>query len=448
MTTPIFTNDGNFISKLNASATQDLMTLQLSEGALDDENTTKVTDPILPDRAVIDRLGHMDPELYDLSDESHLMRLLKVLLGGAGAGGLRKQIAIARLQNSFRGMHFLDLDRFYGALFGIKRTQAELMPDFGTVGKPAVFDPYTDVAGSDTWDDVHSRDASYRERLMKFAKALPLGGTYPGLKAALEALVAVECEIYESWSLVDEQNASAAQPPVLIYTFTALGQTYPTFDKIERGHSWSNLTGGSGATGGYFIGRTGQQNRSEVVIQPKRPIRPDEAYQAQRVISRLQPAGTQVLVSSEGLAIHKAVPLRNVAADSEYWEVIYKTTPAPQLVDPAPDEPIYVQPDPTECQPRPCFSQYQGETMCYNNDITQVSSYEMIERSILTSTNFETVVFRSGTRKAYITSLAIMDGTQALAARVVSDGVMTSFAYAGRVTVASIKNVTYSRDRR
>jgi hypothetical protein len=444
MTSPLFTNDGDFYSKLRASATQDLMSLQMAPG-LEDENTTTVTDPILPDRLVTDRLGHMDPELYDLSDESHLMRFLKVLLGGAGAGGLRKQIAVARLQNSFRGMHFLDLDRFYGALFGIKRTKAELMPDFGTKTRPAVFNPYTDATGSDTWDDVHSRDSSYRDRLIKFAKAIPHGGSYPGLKAAMEALFSVECEIYESWTLVDEQILANLQPPVLIYTYTALSQAYTSFDQIERGRTWSALNGGVGSIAGYFTGRTNQQNRSEVVIQPKRPILPSEAFQAMRVIERLKPAGVQLTINSEGLAVHRQVPLRGVAADSEYWEIIYKTTPAPHLVDPGPTQPIYVQPDPKKCQPRPAFAQYQGETICYNKEITRVSSYQMIQRSILTSTNYETVVFKS-TQKSYVTSYAILDGTQALAARVVSDGVMTSFAYSSRVTVAStIKNVYYSR---
>lgn len=435
----IFTNDGDFVTRLNNSATQDLMSLQLSDNGPESDAATTVTDPLLPDRNVIDRLGHMDPEIYDLSDNSHLMRFLKVLMGGAGAGGLRKQIAVARLQNSFRGMHFLDLDRFYGSLFGIKRTQAELMPDFGTLAAPAVFDPYTDTAGSDAWDDVHSRDASYRSRLVAFAKAIPHGATYPGLRAAAEALFGVECEIYESWTWIDEQNLAGTQQPVTLYTYTAVGATNPSWTTAETGHTWGALTGSSSA-GTYFLGRTGQKNRSEFVVQPKHQIRPDEAYEGIRVLNRLKPAGTQMTINSEGLAIHQQVPIRGVAADSEYWEVIAKVAPQPQLVDPAPTQPIYVQPDPKECQPRPCFSGYQGETVCYNNDITTVFGYQMIETAVLTSTNYETVVFRDGKSKAFVTSWGVMDGQQALAARVVSDGVMTSFAYAGRVDAVTLKN--------
>lgn len=438
----IFSNNGDFASRVNTGVFDDLMTMQASVGTPESDATQIVSDPILPDRAVIDRLGHMDPELYDLSENSHLMRLLKVLLGGAGVGGLRKQIAVARLQNSFRGMHFLDLDRFYGALFGIRRTQAELMPDFGTLSQPAVFDPYTDAAGSDVWDDVHSRDASYRDRLIKFARALPLGGTYAGLRAAAEALLSVECEIYESWIWVDEQNAAATQPPVLVYTYTALSQNYPTWDQISAySRTWNNLTGG-GAAGNYFIGRTGQKNRAEVVIQPKRQILLDEQYEAMRVMQRLRPAGSQITVDPNGLAIHQAVPLRAVAADSEYWEIIYKTDPAPVLISPTPDTSCYPEPNPTVCQPRPALSNYQGEAWCYTSDIVSIRSYRMIARALITVTNFATVIFRDGASRAYLASFSIMDGQTVLAGRVVSDGVLTSFAFAGRVDAIAIKNAS------
>lgn len=434
----VFSNNGNFASRVSAGAIDDLMTLQASTSDPESDIVEIVSDPLLPDRAVIDRLGNMDPELYDLSESSHLMRLLKVLLGGAGAGGLRKQIAVARLQNSFRGMHFLDLDRFYGALFGIKRTRAELMPDFGTIGRPAVFDPYVDAAGSDVWDDVHSRDASYRDRLIKFAKSLPLGGTYVGIRAAVEALLSVECEVYESWTWVDEQNAAATQPPILVYTYTALGQSYPTWESLSTNNTWGNLAGTGNSA--FFLGRTGQKNRNEVVVQPKRQIRLAEQYQTQRVINQLKPAGIQLTVNPEGLTIHQSVPIRAVAADSEHWEIIYKTTPAPTLVSPLPDAPVYPESDPTRCQPRPCFSGYQGESWSYNNDISRVGSYRMIAGAVLTATNFATVVFSDGISRSYLTSHGVKDGGQILAGRVVSDGVMTSFAYARRSTAGAIKN--------
>jgi hypothetical protein len=418
----------NFSTTLVKSATTDLMTLQLVQGSLDDADTPIVSDPIIPDRNVIDRLGHLDPDLYDLSDNSHLMKLFQVLLGGAGAGGIRKLIAVARLQNSFRGMHFLDLDRFYGALFGIRRTKAELMPDFGTLTDPARFDPYVDATGSDQWDDVHSRDASYRDRLVKFARALPLGGTYPGVKAAAEALFSVDCEIYESWALIDEQIMAERQPPVSVYTWDSVTGKYPTYAAAADGNSWTVLDGGATLPGGYFVGRTNQQNRSEVLIQPKRPAGDDELFEATRVLGRIAPASAQVMVDPNGVAIHREVPVRNAAASSEYWEIIYKVNPKPDLVNPD----CYIEKDRHRCQPRPCFSRYQGEKWCYNNDIDHCRSYEYYEGRALTADNNERISFASGNGRTYDAQQGLMDGAQALAARVVADGVMTSFAYAGR----------------
>lgn len=430
MTSP-FSSTGGFSPGTVSSAAQDLMSLQLAPTGIEDADTTTATDAILPDRSVTDRLAHFDPALYDLSPDSHLMRLLKVLLGGAGAGGIRKQIAVARLTNSFSGMHFLDLDRFYGALFGVVRTNAELLPDFGTVTTPATFNPMTDAADSDVWDDIHSRDASYRDKIIKFARALPLGGTYPGLLAVAEALFSADCEVYESWELVDEQNYDAVSAPVLVYTWAGVAKTYKTYGAIEASSaSWSTLDGSNALSSGGFVGRTGQKNRSEVLIQPKRSCLPDELYEATRVMGRISPAGSQIMVNPNGLQIHTPVPIRAVAADSEYWEVIYKTTVNPALVDPP--QPIYIVSDPERAQPRPCFSHYQGESWSYNNEIDKCHSYPTYRGERCGPDADMEYVFADGSRRTYSGGLGLMDPGKALASRYTSDGVMTSFPYAGR----------------
>lgn len=429
-----FTNNPSFIDRVSNAAHQDLMNLQMSTATPQVAGITTATDPLLPDRTVTDRLGHLDPTIYDLTPDSHLMRLFSVLLGGAGVGGLRKQVAVARLQNAFNGTHFLDLDRFWGALFGIQRTKAEVMPDFGTLGKPAIFDPYTDAAGSDAWDDVHSRDASYRDRLVKFAKAVPLGGTYPGLKAAAEALLSAEVEIYESWTWVDELSASGAQPPGTRNTYSGLAGLYPTWADVERNHTWNDLTNEVSIS----LGRVGQNNRGEVLIQPKRPVREDERYQVTRTLNVLRPAGTQVSVDPQGLAIHSPVPLRHVAADSEYWEVVSHVTPQPTLIGPA--TPVYDQPDPSTQQPRPAFSCYQGEAWAYNNDIVRVLGYQMLAFSAVTVTNFETVVYADGKVHDYLPSDGLLPGSHAYAARIVADGVMTSRPFAGPRNRTSLRS--------
>src|SRR6202000_406223 len=165
-----------------------------------------------------------------------LMKLLKVLMGSAGAGALRKMSTQARMTNSFQGMHFLDLDHFYGALFGIQRTQTELQID------PS-FNPYTDATDGASWDDIHSRDASYRDRLLKFAKAIYYGGSYAGPRARVSAIVAADCEIYESWEWIDEQDNNIGVLPIQLYTYTFL-QSNLTYGGMQS-KTWGAWGGGS-----------------------------------------------------------------------------------------------------------------------------------------------------------------------------------------------------------
>ena len=85
-----FDNTQSFFDSFSTAAAQDLLTLQLAAGSPEPtQGVNTVSDPVIPDRIVRDRLNHFDPAIYDLRDESHLMKLLKVLLGAPGAGGLR-----------------------------------------------------------------------------------------------------------------------------------------------------------------------------------------------------------------------------------------------------------------------------------------------------------------------------------------------------------------------
>jgi hypothetical protein len=606
--TNIFSNNVSFFTDPTAGQAQmDLMSLQAQKNVPQNNGAfTLISDPLLPDRNLTDRLGHFDPELYDLRDTSHLMKLLRSLLGGAGAGGLRKQIAVARLQNSFRTTHFLDLDRFYGALFGVVRTKAEVMPDYGTLvtaapitapiyynlhssahfttgtvapgqfalgeefevvnpvqlaslrywrqssavtgGLGAIFrvsdgtevpgtrvgftnppasslpawhsadvpvstvldpgrykvvvtftgsfyfqngffttgggassltagparllskadatgtaqgtyiasadgsmkyptsydanaatwgldvtytdvvssttdvvggkfDPYTDAAGSDVWDDIHSRDASYRARITKFARAIPQGGTYAGILAAVEAILSADCEMYESWSWIDEIGGASTISTK--YTYAQLERNFKNWSGIATNRTWSQLTGEV-----VSIGRLSQPNRGEIVLKPKRTVTEDERYELMRVLQRLAPAGVQFTVDPQGIALHEKQDIRNVAASSEYWEVMNQTLPAPVTIES--NSTVAQQPSQ---QPRPAFSQYTGEKWSYNNDVATISSYEMTGDTALTSTDYDEVIYADGTSHKYLPSDGLVPGQEAAAARLTADGVCTSKPY-------------------
>lgn len=424
MAEDIFTNIPSFFENFATNAAgADLMSLQMATNNPQiSSGTITVTDPIVPDRIVADRLGHMDPDIYDLRDTSHLMKLLKVLLGASGAGGLRKQMAVARLQNTFSGMHFLDLDRFYGALFGIQRTKVELQPNFD-------FDPYSDPASSDDWDDLHSRDASYRNRLIKFAKAIPWGASVMGIKSMAEALASIECDIYEAWDWVDEQNEGVMNNASLVYTWNFMQNNVGTFAAAEK-RTWADWGGSTK----LFVGRTGQVTRSDWVIHPKRPLTLDEQYEMIRVIGTFKPAGTQFTVDNSGLSIHDPIDIRGVAASSEFWEITRDVVINPNLsYNPYVTSDEFLTPQelpPKVGQLRPAFSQYQGEEWSYNNDIVSAKSYALETDMVISETDDELVVYSDGSSHSYQAADSAMTAGQALSARVVNDGVMTALPYA------------------
>lgn len=409
-----FMNVPSFFSDLSQAAAQDIMTSQLATNQPEPtQGIFTSSDPILPDRIVAERLNHLDPDLYDLRDQSHLMKLFKVLLGGAGLGGLRRQAAVARLQAMFNGMHFLDLDRFYGALFGVQRSTGEAYVDQN-------FDPYVGATDSDSWDEIHAQDASYRGRLIKFAKAIPMGATYIGLKTMVEALVGVSCEIYESWALIDERNASVSSAPgVLTYPYSLLESTAVKWSGME-GSSWGTW-GGANIT---QVSRQGLSNRADFVIQPKRDITRPEAYQLVRVMERFRPAGTAFTIDPMGVALHREIEPRSIAADSEYWEVVSTVTPNPNLISPPGG--IYPS-NPKEV--RPAFASYQSAEWSHNGDIATVTSYVMESHRTLVSNNNELVTYSDGSQHVYTASDAAMPAAQAMSARLVSDGVLTTGAY-------------------
>lgn len=414
----VFVDNPSFFQNFDTAADQDLKAMQLAPGQPDTtEGVFTASDPIVPDKLTSDRLAHFDPEIYDLRETSHLMKLLKVLLGGSGAGGLRKQLAVARMQASFKGMHFLDLDRFYGALFGIKRTRAELLPSFN---------PYTDPASPAEWDDIHSRDASYRDRLVKFAKSIPWGGSYTGMKMMAESLIGTECEIYESWNWIDEQDAGRFQPNLLNYTYQFLATTVGTFGGMSA-RTWGDWAG----AGQLFTGRTNQRLRTEWMLLPKRPLSIDEQYEIVRVLNTFKPSGTSFTVVNKGLNIHAPVEIRNASASSECWEITSSITPNPNLnYNPYANPLTFLSSAPSRPKARPAFSGYQGEGWTLNGDVAVVSSYAITEDGTQIGGDDDLIRYSDGTTRSYKVGNGVMTAAQASASQLITDGIMTSIPYA------------------
>lgn len=408
-------NIPNFFDSFATSVPTDLMTTQLAADQLElASGVFTTTDPIIPDTTVAYRLRHLDPDIYDLRDSSHLMKLMKVLLGGNGAGALRKQTAVARMQSMLSGTHFLDLDHFYGALFGLRRASVEVYDD-------TAFDPYRGSADSATWDEIQAKDSAYRDRIVKFAKGIGLGATYVGVKAMVEAITGSDCEIYESWSWVDDSN-NLTMVPVSTYTYGGLALTVDNWAALEA-RPWNAWGGGLN----LFASRTGQKTRSDFVIQVKGDLSEADKYEITRIMNVFKPLGTQFTVNNQGAAIHQTADIRSVSASSEYWEVISRTTPNPALKKSV--SAFYNTQ--AETQARPAHSRYQGEGWSYNGEVIAVNSYLLGEGPApLTSSDNEVVAFGDGTSRTYVAADGVMTSAQAHSIRLSDDAILTSNSYA------------------
>ena len=281
------------------------------------------TNMVSADRSTAERMTHFDPDLYDVRDTSHLSRFMRALLGDAGVGQLHKRYTLTRLESTLDGTNFYDLDGFYGSIFSIPRRPGETLP----------VDPMTANATPDQWDAILASDASYRERIKALAASLPMAGTVDGIRAAAEAITEVECDVYETWLLIESGYTAYA------------GDTYAqveargTYGALEAMGTYADISGES------QVGQAGVVNYDEVFVRPKKDYSslgsPRDVAKAQamdatdvtRVLNKIKPAGVLMTVQADGIALNIPVKISGLYADSENWEVIRKVTPTSLLDD-------------------------------------------------------------------------------------------------------------------
>lgn len=378
------------------------------------EGLQHVTNPLLQPKSLEERMAHFPEEVYLATAESHLMRFCKAILGEAGAGQLRKQYLLTRLQQVIQGSHFFDLDRFYGALFGVKRSVSEVLS----------VDPYSDTATSDQWSEEHAKDASYRSRITQFARAIGYGATPTGMELIAESLLTVDCDVIESYVQSDEG----------VRTYAELEALYPTYDDME-GLTYNELMG----IGSESV--LAGNERREFLIRPHREITLDESYDLGRVLQRLKPADARYVIDWRGVSVHDPLMVRGIASDSEWWEVIDQVGRRPVGVT---DPYLASGSTPTE-QPRPAFASRQGEAWTYLGDLAGVVAY---------SDNFGTldrlptqrIVLKDGSFIDYDMRNALTTVRNILAGRSVSDSVLIAAPYVGpRITGTSSPQTGFSR---
>lgn len=408
--------DSFFDTEAASTESHDLISAQVDPTQPQVQGLSSVTDPLVADLRVLDRMSHFDPDLYDLTPHSHLMRLMRALLGAAGVGGLRRQQTINRMTSTLNGTHFTDLDGFWGALFDASRMTDEQLP----MVNDQPLDPSTTVADTTTWETAHSRDGKYRSRIEQLAQAFAQGATYSGVKQAAEAILGTEVDLIESWIYADMRAGSATT--LNPNTYLMLTSKYGTYGGMS-GVKWGDLVGGTEIQGDLPLG-----NRGEVTITPKRLVSEEERLQLVTVLSKLAPAGVVITVQNEPIVSAARVLPRYVVSDSNDWQVTSSVTEYQGIT--TLDSDLYPNQSGHEAA-RPAFAQYSGESWSYNGRIAHVASYQMVDGQQMTFSdeNYQTVTFNDGGQRDFKPGDGVLDPKKAALARLAQEGVLTNYPY-------------------
>jgi hypothetical protein len=425
---PVTKNRGDstsfFEAQQNYPTSDNLITSQANPTLPQDGNFVIISNPIIPSSVPTEYVKNFDPDLYDLTDSSHLMRLIAALTGPSGTGRIKRQNLVSRLSALLSDGAFLDLDQFYGALFNFQRGEIESMPqnlDGSTVN------PYTDLANSDIWDEIKSKDSRYRARIFQLARAINMGATLPGLKAAAEAILSCDVDVVESWVTADLVNTHTAVLFPEASTYTMIENLYGTFGGIKQ--SFGSLAGSPFGQGNLPLG-----NRGEVIFTPQRVITEEERYQAQHVLAVLRPSNVMVTVATTQIANSSTVVPRLFASDSENWQIQSRVTQLMDLINP----PTEIYSNTGEySQARPAFGEYTGEKWTYNPNVSRTNSYQLNGTYQTIQSDQEVIFYRDGTIHVYAAADSVMDSRQALSPRLSGQGPITSLAYSPQRAVFS-----------
>jgi hypothetical protein len=462
-----FTESRSFFDVTTSARKVSLLQTQYDPSTPAVQGLDRTTNLLVPDYITSARFDHFPDDLYDLRDHSHLVRFLRALMGDSGAGALRKRYMIARFQQALTSTHFFDLDRFYGAIFGTNRLQSEQLG----------LNPFVDIATSDEWEQAHVADARFRERIFALAKAIPMGGTVPGLKTAAEAIVGAPCEVLEDWQRIDYQHSHG-----YLTDEDYQGRTYAqvaafgTYSDVAAHGTWVNITGVSypvlhtqrryqdfPVDGFITYGqaenihydfleerdvRLGKvvNDRGGVMVRPLKTYdttaagdseKAQDEYALRRVLNLLKPAGVRLRIDMTADGLYATRPIAAAYADSEYYEIVQSVSPTN-----TPQAPVYPL-SPGQRQDglvansprilaRPPFSAAQTAQWNYANEVVAVHSYAEDPVSLLANdgNDFDRVTDIYGHATEFSGEKGVLDPRQAEAGRLSGDTSLVSHPYA------------------
>lgn len=232
-------------------------------------------------------------EVYRLDDEStHLFKYMYTLLE-LGLGQLSTWQDEATDSESLPGTKYTDLDAMFGFL-GISRMPSEIYN----------YDPYIQQLTSWQWDEVHTKDALFRLRIMRFFQALLRGGTLEGIEMMAESASGVQCQVFEVWRVLS----------------------------------------GQGLAGNVTLGRQPALNMAkEFVVVPFEDINADQHAAMIYLIDLLKPINTLCTIHTTPALVNEVVAFPGSSSDGYFFEVRKMVTANDDILFQDPD--VWIQPN-------------------------------------------------------------------------------------------------------
>jgi hypothetical protein len=146
---------------------------------------------IIIDRTFLEKVANFPDEVYNFNPHDNLTNLMSTLLGAAGTGQLSiVQTAATNTQN-LNGIEYSDLDLTSSSYLGVDRLTTEQYN--------SQVNPFIDQLDPAIWDQIHTVDSSFRERLMLILTAIYSGATILGLTLLAESVLNTKVRILERW---------------------------------------------------------------------------------------------------------------------------------------------------------------------------------------------------------------------------------------------------------
>lgn len=403
--------------------TSDILQYQQGvEVAAPPDGFEQVTSPLNPGLRTANRFAHFSSDVYDLSPESHLSKLLKVFLGDAGVGQVQKRMMLARIQASLGGTNFFDLDAFYGAIFGAQRSAAEVLE----------VNPHIDMLTPDEWEVALLRDGSFRSRASRLASAIHLGATVDGLKGVAEAMIGATVDVHEQWQISGD----------LPYGRTWESLEAFTWDDLEA-FTWDELEVTDTDDGNVI-----EVPYNAIHIYPHVRLSAGAMFDVERSLDRLKPAGSSIVVHEGIESMDMPVPAK-AFSDSEFWEIRSQVRNVKGF-----SNRILLDGEEGQFQnlAKPPWSWYSGEAWTHLVEDPSVVTYMTpgtpslaqnvdAAATMLTPQRYTTF---DGRELVYLPSYALRPVQGVFSGRMVSDGILASHPYDGlrRAANSSVGKLT------